>query len=132
MHAYWHMDPDTAPQDSAYPELAIRVNTTIGNVMDSQAGSFTYVLLPTPLLSISPSVLSSNNHTTNFFSLLSTSLLTLISECGQAQAPGSTWQALRSYPTPPLRNTSSILNGPQGSPRYLFKSLFFFFVFICF
>jgi len=41
VHAYWHMYTDTAPADSAYPELEIRVNTTIGNVMDFQAGSFT-------------------------------------------------------------------------------------------
>jgi hypothetical protein len=43
VHTYWHMYTDTAPQDSAYPELALRVNTTIGNVMDFQAGSFTCV-----------------------------------------------------------------------------------------
>jgi endo-1,3(4)-beta-glucanase len=41
VHTYWHMYTDTAPMESAYPEPAIRVNTTIGNVMDFQAGSFT-------------------------------------------------------------------------------------------
>lgn len=39
---YWHLYPNAAPDATAYPEPGFRALTTVGNVMDWQAGAWLF------------------------------------------------------------------------------------------